>query len=380
MRGWLDNLLLSSWEACQGSDLLIEAPSAMGGIHIAEALQIPYFRAFTMPWTRTRAYPHAFAVPEHKRGGAYNYFTYVVIDNVFWKATAGQINSWRKRVLKLPRTNLDKLQPHKVPFLYNFSPSVVIPPLDFSDHIRITGYWFLDTNEDWRPPADLDHFIKKARKDGLKIVYVGFGSVTVNDPAAMTQAVVDAVKNANVRCILSKGWSDRMANKDASVPEVPIPDDIFQIKSCPHDWLFRQVDAAVHHGGAGTTGASLRAGIPTIIKPFFGDQFFFANRVEDLGVGLALRKMHVASFTKALKQATTDARMILKAKILGEQIRSVRPLRGPCLFGCIAHNIVGKWRRYCSPVHLPRPRIRPITNQATSSARYRRYRGRLFTR
>lgn len=323
MRGWLDNLLISSWEACQGSDILIEAPSAMGGIHIAEALEIPYFRAFTMPWTRTRAYPHAFAVPEHKRGGAYNYFTYVVIDNVFWKATAGQINRWRKKTLKLPRTSLDKLQPHKVPFLYNFSPSVVIPPLDFSDHIRITGYWFLDSNSDWKPPADLENFIKKAREDGRKIVYVGFGSVTVNDPAAMTRAVVQAVCNANVRCILSKGWSDRMTNKDPSVPEVPLPDDIFQIKSCPHDWLFKQVDAAVHHGGAGTTGASLRAGIPTIIKPFFGDQFFFAGRVEDLGVGTSIRKMNASSFTKALKLATTDARMILKAQILGEQIRSV---------------------------------------------------------
>lgn len=72
-RGWVDDLLKTSWEACQGADVLIECPSAMGGIHIAEALRIPYFRAFTMPWTRTRAYPHAFAVPERKMGGSYNY-------------------------------------------------------------------------------------------------------------------------------------------------------------------------------------------------------------------------------------------------------------------------------------------------------------------
>lgn len=88
-RGWIDDLLKTSWEACQGTDVLIESPSAMGGIHIAEALCIPYYRAFTMTWTRTRcacyvfqhldaywyysAYPHAFAVPEHKMGGGYNY-------------------------------------------------------------------------------------------------------------------------------------------------------------------------------------------------------------------------------------------------------------------------------------------------------------------
>lgn len=65
-RGWLDDLLKNSWDACQGTDVLVESPSAMGGYHIAEALGIPYFRAFTMTWTRTRAYPHAFAVPERK--------------------------------------------------------------------------------------------------------------------------------------------------------------------------------------------------------------------------------------------------------------------------------------------------------------------------
>jgi UDP:flavonoid glycosyltransferase YjiC (YdhE family) len=65
-RGWIDDLLKIAWEACQGTDILIESPSAMAGIHIAEALKIPYFREFTMTWTRTRAYPHAFAVPEHK--------------------------------------------------------------------------------------------------------------------------------------------------------------------------------------------------------------------------------------------------------------------------------------------------------------------------
>jgi sterol 3beta-glucosyltransferase len=53
-RGWIDDLLKTSWEACQGSDVLVESPSAMSGFHIAEALQIPYFRAFTMTWTRTR--------------------------------------------------------------------------------------------------------------------------------------------------------------------------------------------------------------------------------------------------------------------------------------------------------------------------------------
>jgi sterol 3beta-glucosyltransferase len=295
----------------------------MAGIHIAEALEIPYFRAFTMPWTRTRAYPHAFAVPEHKMGGAYNYFTYVMFDNVFWKAISGQVNRWRKNQLNLPSTNLDKLQPNKVPFLYNFSPSVVIPPLDYSDWIRVTGYWFLDEATNFKPPKDITNFIKKAREDNKKLVYVGFGSIVVSDPAALTRTIVESVLKADVRCILSKGWSDRLGSKEAHTAEVELPPEILQIKSAPHDWLFKQIDAAVHHGGAGTTGASLRAGLPTVIKPFFGDQFFFGNRVEDIGVGLCVKKLNVSVFSRALWQATQDQRMITKARILGENIRKV---------------------------------------------------------
>ncbi len=328
-RGWIDELLSSAWKACQDSDILIESPSAMAGIHIAEALGIPYFRAFTMPWTRTRAYPHAFVVPEHKLGGAYNYITYVMFDNVFWKAIAGQVNRWRKKELGLRSTSLDKMQPNKVPFLYNFSPSVVVPPLDYSDWIRVTGYWFLDEAADWIPPKELTDFIKKARADEKKIVYIGFGSIVVSDPAALTKTVVESVLKADVRCILSKGWSDRLGNKDATVPEVPLPSDILLIKSAPHDWLFNQIDAATHHGGAGTTGASLRAGIPTIVKPFFGDQFFFGSRLEDLGVGICMKKLNVSVFSRALWEATHSQRMIKKARILGEQIRKVSAAYSP---------------------------------------------------
>ncbi|KAL1384956.1 sterol 3-beta-glucosyltransferase [Phyllosticta capitalensis] len=321
-RGWLSSLLETAWEGCQGTDILIESPSTMAGVHIAEALEIPYFRAFTMPWTRTRAYPHAFAVRDHKMGGTYNFLTYVLFEEVFWKATSWQINSWRRKKLGLHATTLKRLQLNKIPFMYNFSPSVVVPPLDYSDWIRVTGYWFLDESSGWVPPKDLTDFIKKAREDGKKLVYIGFGSIVVEDPKAMTKSVIDAVLKADVRCILSKGWSDRLDNKAATTqPEVPLPPEIHQISAAPHDWLFRQIDAAAHHGGAGTTGASLRAGIPTIIKPFFGDQFFFASRVEDLRVGMYIKKLNTSILSRALWRATRDERMITKARVLGEQIR-----------------------------------------------------------
>lgn len=335
-RGWLSELLETAWEACQGSDLLIESPSTMAGVHIAEALEIPYFRAFTMPWTRTRAYPHAFAVREKKMGGTYNFLTYVLFEEVFWKATSSQINAWRKKTLKLPSTSLRKLQVNKIPFMYNFSPTVVAPPLDFSDWIRVTGYWFLDESQGYKPDKALASFIARARKDGKKLVYIGFGSIVVEDPKAMTKSVVEAVVKADVRCILSKGWSDRLSDKDDKddkTPkiEVPLPPNIHTIDAAPHDWLFKQMDAVAHHGGAGTTGASLRAGIPTIIKPFFGDQYFFASRVEDLGVGEHIKKLNASILARALWTATHDDRMITKARMLGEKIRKVRyPLLDHC--------------------------------------------------
>ncbi|KAG5653494.1 hypothetical protein H0H81_012703 [Sphagnurus paluster] len=345
-RGWLDDLLKTSWEACQDTDVVIESPSAMGGYHIAEALGIPYFRAFTMTWSRTRAYPHAFAVPERKMGGSYNYMSYVMFDQVFWRATAGQINRWRRDLLHLPSTSIDKMEQHKIPFLYNFSPHVVPPPLDWPEWIRVTGpcspidrewpeisnpsagYWFLDdadvSAKKWTPPADLVEFIDSAHAKGKKVVYIGFGSIVVSDPKAMTQCIIEAVARSGVHAILSKGWSDRLQvkNGEAVEPEEPLPSQIYPISSIPHDWLFQRIDAACHHGGAGTTGASLRAGIPTIIRPFFGDQLFWADRVEALGVGSGVRKLTVSALTDALISATTDIKQIDRAKLLGEQIRS----------------------------------------------------------
>jgi sterol 3beta-glucosyltransferase len=210
-----------------------------------------------------------------------------MFDQVFWRAIAGQINKWRRQTMGIPATTMDKQEAHKAPFLYNFSPSVVPPPLDWYEWIRVTGklhiteslsflcshsigYWFLDDSENstakkWEPPANLLEFIDKARAKQKKIVYIGFGSIVVSDPEAMTKCVLEAVKKSGVYAILSKGWSDRLSVKRpdtvATDIEVPLPPEIFSITSVPHDWLFSRIDAACHHGGAGTTGASLR-GLP----------------------------------------------------------------------------------------------------------------------
>jgi sterol 3beta-glucosyltransferase len=322
-RGWIHDLLRTSWDACQGADILIESPSAMGGVHIAEALGIPYMRAFTMPWTRTRAYPHAFIVPDQKKGGSYNYLTHIMFESVFWKGISGQVNKWRVEDLGLPKTNLNKLQQTKIPFFYNVSPSIFPPSVDFPDWVKVTGYWFLDEGaaEDFEPPAKLVEFLEQASKDQKKIVYIGFGSIVVSDAKSLTKAIVEAVLDADVRCILNKGWSDRLTKKDKNEPEIELPPEVYNSGTIPHDWLFPKLDAAVHHGGSGTTGATLRSGLPTIIKPFFGDQFFYGSRVEDVGVGICLKKLNAKSLSKSIQTVTSDLKMIEKAKKMSDRIK-----------------------------------------------------------
>ncbi|KAG8907240.1 hypothetical protein FRB99_005064 [Tulasnella sp. 403] len=277
-RKWLDDLLVDSYEQVKasGATVLIESPSAMAGVHIAESLNIPYFRAFTMPWSRTAEYPHAFISP-----------------------------------------------PDFIPFLYNFSPNVVPKPLDWTDTTIITGYWFLDNPDlGWKPAPSLIEFMDKARKDGKALVYIGFGSIVVEKPKAMTKSIVKAVLKSDVRAILNKGWSARMATKEGdNEPDVVIPPEVYEVDKIPHDWLFPQIDAALHHGGAGTTGASLRAGIPTLIKPWFGDQFFWASRVQKLGAGLRVGSMSSSDIAHALVKATTDRVIKEKAQAVGEKIR-----------------------------------------------------------
>lgn len=113
-----------------------------------------------------------------------------------------------------------------------FSSAVVPKPNDWRDHIFISGYWFLEDTKPWDPPPSLMDFIAKARADGKPIIYIGFGSIVVPDAAAMTRAVANAVVGADVRAILSKGWSERGSDK---VEEVELPEEIYSVLSIPHD-------------------------------------------------------------------------------------------------------------------------------------------------
>ena len=228
-RSWFADLLKDSYRACQkGTDVLIESPSTFAGVHIAEALAIPYIRAFTMPWSKTAEFPQPFIGGPAKLNRVYNMATYALFNSLIWRASSGQINKWRTETLQIPKTDWDSLHISSVPFCYNFSSHVVPRPLDWPSSTYISGYWNLETKADeYDPPQDLVKFIQQARADKKPLVYLGFGSITIPDPDELTRNVIKSVQLADVRMILCKGWSARRAKTTLSREATQyIPDEV----------------------------------------------------------------------------------------------------------------------------------------------------------
>lgn len=148
-------------------------------------------------------------------------------------------------------------------------------PNDWGSHISISGFYFLNLATNFTPAPELDAFLKA----GPPPVYIGFGSIVVDDPNAMTKMIFEAVKKTGQRALVSKGWGGLGGD------ELGVPEGVFMLGNVPHDWLFQHVSCVVHHGGAGTTAAGIACGKPTVIVPFFGDQPFWGSMVNRAGAG-----------------------------------------------------------------------------------------------
>ena len=322
LRGWIDELFESALVAMQGSDLIIESTVALIGYHVAEKMQIPYMATCTMPWSRTSEFPHPFAVSEYL-GLGYNRITWYLMETVLWRGLQYNFNKFRREKLGLNSISSGNwLEIGKIPLIYNFSQHVVRKPRDWGPWIHLSGYWFLDASEkDWKPEPALLEFISDRN---IPIVYIGFGSMVVADPDELTRTIVSAVNKAGVKAVICKGWSSRNQNiaHRNSVSSFNADPNIFFVTSVPHDWLFPKMDAVVHHGGAGTTAAGLRFGIPTIIKPFFGDQYFWASRVVHLGVGCWAKRLESQHMSDCIREAVFDENIKKRANKLGALIRS----------------------------------------------------------
>jgi sterol 3beta-glucosyltransferase len=304
--------------ACQEMDLLI---AGVGGLYLAislaEKLQIPFLQAYIFPFTPTNAFP-AILLPQSisKLGSTVNRLSHYLFRQIMWQGFQKADRSARQQVLNLPPApfwgSYNSPILRQCPTLYGFSSSIIPQPSDWKN-TQVTGYWFLNEAADWTPPVALTKFLDS----GAPPVYIGFGSMGSRKPIETTNLVLAALERTGQRGLLLSGWG--------GLSQAHLPDTVHMIESVPHSWLFPRVAAVVHHGGAGTTAAGLRAGVPSIVIPFFGDQLFWGKQVAKLGVGttpIPRNKLTVELLAQVIDRAVTDPVMLQRAAALGAKIQT----------------------------------------------------------
>lgn len=233
------------------------------------------------------------------------YFTYWIFKDV--------ANDFRKRLGMKPMSFSDYARAYNrdVPVIYGLSKQVITEPEDWRDNTFVTGYWFYDAPSDWQPSQELCDFLDA----GEKPVYIGFGSMSNKNPEATTQLMVDALQQTSKRGIIYSGWAGLNANN--------LPDDIFLLDGAPHDWLFPRMAGVIHHGGAGTTAAGIRAGVPTTVISHMGDQPYWGRRVHELGIGGKFIRRHdltTESLAQAIREMIDNPQITENSRTLAQKI------------------------------------------------------------
>ncbi|KAK4149937.1 sterol 3-beta-glucosyltransferase [Chaetomidium leptoderma] len=263
------------------AEAIIANPPSFAHVHCAQALGVPLHLMFTMPWTSTRSFCHPLA--NLKASGesgisqeVANYVSYMTVEWLTWQGLGDIINDWRETLdlEPVPFSEGPSLaETLKVPFTYCWSPALIPKPNDWPAHIDVCGFFFRDT-PNFTPDPELAKFLEA----GPPPTYIGFGSIVIDDPEALTATLVEAVKSTGVRAIISRGWSNLGRNRVSD-------ENIFYLGDCPHEWLFQRVSVVIHHGGAGTTACGLLNGRPTVVVPWFGDQPFWGDMIAAAGAG-----------------------------------------------------------------------------------------------
>ncbi|NVJ27549.1 MULTISPECIES: glycosyltransferase [Myxococcus] len=296
-------------------DVLVYHSKALGSHHIAEKLGAAELLAMPLPLTPTREFPVPI-VPSLRLGGWLNALSYRVLSlaNAVW---AGATNDFRVKTLGLAPLSrfadpMKKADGSAVPALYAYSEHLLPRPTDWPPQAQVTGCWFLDEGVRWTPPAALQAFLEA----GPPPVYVGFGSMGAAHADSRAATVLKAVALTGERAVLATGWGGMKARE--------LPPDVFMLESAPHDWLFPRMSAVVHHGGAGSTMAGLRAGKPTVICSFLGDQPFWGHMVLRAGVGpppVPQKSLTAERLANAIRTALSPT-VRAQATAMGERIRA----------------------------------------------------------
>jgi UDP:flavonoid glycosyltransferase YjiC (YdhE family) len=281
----------------KGTHAIVSTFMGVSTCSIARTRQIPFFYFVPFPSLATSQHPHPF-FPPLPFGKAFNRWTYSITDG---------------RVIKAcPDASSLFLEPRPT-YLFPFSPSVYTKPLDWGGYTHVTGFWFLKRRGNWKPSRELMAFMDA----GPKPIYVGFSSMQPKDPIHMTSVILQALEQTGQRAVMVSGWGGLISSN--------LPTSVFLAESVPFDWLFPKIQAAIHHGGLGTTAAALSAGIPSVTIPFGLDQPFWARTLHQLGVAgkpLDPNRLTTALLVDTIGSVLNDQTMLQKAAQLGDRIRS----------------------------------------------------------
>ncbi len=304
------------YAGCQGSDAIVYHPGAAIGFYSAQKLKIPSILASPFPLTPTKDFPALLFYNMPRLGKQANLLSHKVFEQVLWTTSSGPLKQfWKQTFGKAPANFKNPFGQQRSAFhptIVSCSNYVFPQPPDWPEHVSNTGYWFLE-EPDWQAPCELQDFLAR----GPAPVYVGFGSMADSEAAETTKVVMAALERVGQRGILAKGWSG-LEHTDT------LPENIFMLEQAPHAWLFPRMAAVVHHGGAGTTAAGLRAGVPTVVIPHGLDQFAWGRRVYELGVGpkpIPKKRLRPQRLAEAIQQALT-AEMRAAASALGQKIQA----------------------------------------------------------
>ena len=312
-----DRLGRDAWQAAQGAEAVIYKYSWITGYTIAEKLGVPCAAAMPFPITPTSAFPSFLLGTGTDCGPLLNRALWRITEQVTWQLLRHDDTALRRQLGLRPSAiagQVARQERQGMPVYYAYSPAVLPRPGDWPARVHVTGYWFLDPPPGWQPPAGLTRFLQ----DGPPPVSIGFGSMASRDPQATLELALQALTVSGQRGVLLSGWAG--LGKDHTLPR-----HVFAVDSIPHGWLFPRMAAVVHHGGAGTTGAGLRSGVPAIITPLVADQPSWARTVHGLGAGPApipFRELTAERLAAAIHQAVTDQQIRQQATELGSRIRS----------------------------------------------------------
>ena len=314
-------LLRALVEAFAGAEAMVCNFFGSAFYSVAEKYRIPAVQVQLFPVDRNDATPISSA-PRWPLGRGWNLASYGLGYLLIHLLERRYLTAWRRENgMTVPPIHPGpdyRLLGREIPVIYAMSPLVFPRPAQWGPNIRMSGFLVDEAPPAYAPDPALAAFLSA----GPPPVYIGFGSMVSGDMGAAFRVVREAVAAAGVRAILDKGWGGEGV--------APPPGAYLLSGFVPHDWLFPQMAAVVHHGGAGTTAAGLRAGRPTLVIPFGGDQPFWASRVRALGCGPApipRGKLTVPALAAALQELTQTPAYAAAAQALGKGLRKEHGVR-----------------------------------------------------